>query len=548
MCFRCFRFALLAALVVAAGFGCSKSQPGPGPASVSASNTIARVHWLGRQRLAADTNAAAVMEVWNLPQSATLETQTLDKLSLAPWRWLKGAAAASGAPTALLRPLLDDLVRAESYLEVRAAPGQPGRLAFAIRLDDARAGLWQTNLAAVLESLTGSRPAARAGDARGWSLKKSGPLNLVELTRAGEWTLVGLAPDENALLAEMLARLKSDPAPFPPPATNFWLETVLDLPRVSTALALNWRLPADFPRVSLSLIGDGRNVNTRGHLDFAKPLALALPAWNIPTNYIHDPLVSFVAVRGVKPWFESLKQSYTNLPLPVVDQVFGWATEGFPLQTYFAAPVVGASNQLNLLADALVRQGNPWIETNGMGRFERLPGGNGVSWARLPMVHNFLRATTDPDGGEFLFGGWLPYRHTNQPPPAEILQMLASQTNLIAYDWEITQPRIEGLLLISQVLRLALFKAQLPASSASMAWLKHAGFKLGNSVTAVTQTSPSQITLVRQSTLGLTSLELHLFADWLESPQFPSGLHTFLAPAEFPMNPKPAAPAKTGNP
>jgi hypothetical protein len=38
--------------------------------------------------------------------------------------------------------------------------------------------------------------------------------------------------------------------------------------------------------------------------------------------------------------------------------------------------------------------------------------------------------------------------------------------------------------------------------------------------------------LERDATVGLNAFELHLLADWLESPQFPLGLHTFLAPAD----------------
>ncbi len=546
MFFRFIGCGLLAALLVAGGAGCHKSETAPGASSPAAPDTIARVHWLGKKQLAAATNAATFMEIWNLEQSAALEAQTLDKLSLAPWRLLKGDAATNGAPYALLRPLLDDLVQEESYLEIRGPTNQPGELAFAIRLKPERAGLWQTNLAAVLESLTGVRPEAATGT--GWSLKKHDAPNRVELTRAGDWTLVGLAQETNALLADFLDRIRRDHAPFAARATNFWVEAEVDLLRVSRALALGWNLPAQWPRLAVSMIGDGKNVNTRGQLDFAAPLNLDLKPWNIPTNLVHDPLVSFMAVRGITPWLTSLASSKIGLKLPEVDQFFGWSIEGFPVHTYFAAPTSGASNQVQLLSESLMNQGNAWLATHGMGQFERSPGGNSVAWMRLPMVQAFLRPVVETNSGEFIFGGWLPYKHTNQPPPAEMLQMLFNRTNLIAYEWEITQPRVEGWLLFGQTLRLALFKAQLPAGSTSMVWLKNTGLKLGNSVTAVNQTGPAQISLIRQSTVGATSVELHLLTDWFESPQFPVGLHTFLAPEAIPPWKKYTLPPKSTNP
>src|SRR6266699_1477868 len=49
---------------------------------------IARVHWLGMKRLATETNAAHFMSIWNLPETAKLQNQTLDKLAL----WLAGGA------------------------------------------------------------------------------------------------------------------------------------------------------------------------------------------------------------------------------------------------------------------------------------------------------------------------------------------------------------------------------------------------------------------------------------------------------------------------
>lgn len=63
-----------------------------------------------------------------------------------------------------------------------------------------------------------------------------------------------------------------------------------------------------------------------------------------------------------------------------------------------------------------------------------------------------------------------------------------------------------------------------------MAWLTNAAPRLGDCVTVVTRTGPAQLTLARKSTVGFTALELHLLADWLESPLFPHGLNTFEGP------------------
>ncbi|MCU0784798.1 MAG: hypothetical protein MUF81_12305 [Verrucomicrobia bacterium] len=543
MHFRCIGLPLAAALVGATVIGCQKSAPTAPPASPAATESIARVHWLGKQRLAAETNAASFMDIWHLPASAKLEAQTLDKLSLAPWRMLKGDAATNGAPIALLRPLLDDLVQAESYLEIRGATNPPGELAFAIRLSPERGGLWQTNLAIVLESLTGVRPVAATGNRQGWSLKKHDAPNLVELTRAGDWTVIGLASEQNALLGEVLARLERDRAPFAARATNFWLEAGLDLRGVSRALSLGWNLPEDLPKISMAVIGDGKEVLTRGRLDFTRPQSFALEPWNLPTNLVHDPLISFTAIRGVQPWLASLKM-WNDLQLGAPpNQLCFWGLEGMPLLNYFAAPLPDASHRVQAITELLVQKCNPWMATNAMGHFAPAADSNGVVWTDAPIMSPFLRSV-DTGGNRFVFGGLLPNAVTNQPPPDGLLPQILGRTNLVGYDWELTGRRIESWLFTGQLLRMVLHRAQLPFDSArdqcaGTAWFRAAAPTLGNCATYVTQTGTDQLSFARRSTIGFTAVELHWLADWLESPQFPRGLHTLLVPAPPPPDPEP---------
>lgn len=530
MCFRSIGSVFVAALFLVAGAGCRKSEPVPSapPSSPPPVETVARVHWLGKKQLAAETNAASFMDIWKLSESVRLERQTLDKLSLAPWRLLQGDAATNGAPAALLRPLLDDAVQEESYLEIRGATNQPGELAFAIRLGPERGGLWETNLAAVLESLTGIQPMAATGDRRGWSLKKHDAPNLVELTRVGDWTVIGLAQEQNALLSEMLARIKRDQTPFAARATNFWLEADLDLRRVCRALSLGWNLPEGLPKFFATVIGGGDRVLTRGRLDFASPQSFQLEAWNIPTNLVHSPLIGFTAIRGLKPWLASQK-TWSDLQLGAPpNQVCLWTVDGMPAQHYFAAPLPDASNRVQTVGERLMQKGNPWLAAKAVGEFKRSPDLNGVVWTGPPFVSPFLRSTA-ANGDPFVFGGLFPNPPTNPPLPNELLQALSGRADLIGYDWELTGPRIDAWIYTGQLMRFLFQKAQLPPASASMAWFKVLIPRLGNCTSALSQTGPQQLSFVRQSGAGFTAAELHWLADWLESPEFPRGTHTALA-------------------
>src|SRR6266576_2217184 len=126
------------------------SPQSSGAASLE-SHVVARIHWLGKNRISAEKDAAPFMGLWNLPESVALEKQTLDKLAGAPWRLLLGPTQTNPA-SQLLRPLLDDALREEFYAELVHATNGPSGVCFAIRLTPDRASIWQTNLGSMLES------------------------------------------------------------------------------------------------------------------------------------------------------------------------------------------------------------------------------------------------------------------------------------------------------------------------------------------------------------------------------------------------------------
>jgi hypothetical protein len=549
---------LLAALIGTLGGGCKKSAPAPLVLNPAPVETVAAVHWLGKERLAADTNASFLMKIWSLPESKRLEAQTLDRLALGLLA-TNGAAvvgnqlsaadsksAATNPPPpltgspALLRPLLDDLLQQESFLEVREATNFPGDLTFAIRLTEPRARLWETNLAAVVEGLTASRVAAVPGRTNAWQLTVRSPQSAVhgsqitrklELARAGEWTVIGLGHETNVLTADLLESVRQGGLPSNSPLEDLWLHADVDLRRVASALLLDLSLPSDLPRMTVDVRGDGQNVRTRGQLNFPQPLPPDLTPWIIPTNLVHEPLCSFTAIRGLGPWLSSFK-GWTSLQAGAPpDQLYFWAQEGLPFLTFCAAPLPNASNEVYQITDHLVEKVNPEMATNGLGKFARATNFNGVIWQDLPVTDPSLRLVSTA-GGDFAYAGMTPDPLTNRPAPPALLTQLLGSTNMVAYDWEITGPRVAQWLFTGQLLRMASHHAQMPPKSAGVAWLMALEDQLGNCVTALTKTGPAQLSLSRRSAIGFTAIELHLLADWLESPEFPRGLHTFLAPPE----------------
>ena len=498
---------------------------GPRLSAAPATELLARVHWLGIKQISADTNSAGFMSVWRLPQTVSLLSQTLDKFS----RWPGNGA--TNTASALLRPLLDDLVSSESYLELRA-PANPQtsainhQLLLALRLPGDRARLWQTNLAAASESLTGVRPVSTAG---GWVLRQSHPPDRIEFSRVGDWTLVGMGQDADDLLSEFAARITPDRAPS---ATNFWLEADLEPPRLTPCIStLNTQL-STLNQLSFTLTGDTGNILTRGTFNFSQPLGLTLSAWEIPTNYIHQPLSSFTAMRGLAPWLAAMP-AWQKLQLtPPPDQAFVWALPDNPMQTYFAAPLPAASNQLYRLSGRLVQNANPWLANYGESYFQWQTNPPSIVWNGALLFSAFLKPVV-VNQQDYALGGLVPFEEGNpNPMPADFLRAILVTTNLVYYQAEQTRIRVDADLFTIQLFRLVFQKPQLPPKAAATVWLKNIEPLLGGSTTIMTQTGPEQLAFTRQSTIGLTALELHLLADWLESPRFPHGLHTFLAPPD----------------
>jgi len=514
-------------VVLAAVSGCRRSDSEPlsqkSLASSASGKVIARVHWLGKSQMARESNAATFMEIWNRPVTARLERQTLDKLSSAPRRLLlhEPGINPTNAADVLFRPLLDDLVQEESYIEVRQQANAPGELVLAIKLAEPRALLWKTNLAAALQALTGIR-AASSADGKGWSFKKHHPPNLCELSRAGNWTVVGLATDSNSTMNDLIALIQKSGTPFQRGPTNFWLEGEADLPALGAAFPRALSISTDSPSLLLTVTGDGQNVRTYGNLHLAKPLNLQIEPWKIPTNTIREPLISFTAARGVAAIGEGLPILSFLRGETLPNQVFVWALGRIPFQSFAAAPVADATNYMIRIGPKIASEVNKKLpQTAGA----VVVGSNQFSlvWTGMPFATPYLLPVLD-GGRPFLLGGLFPNTIMTNLIPEQLIAQFSANTNLIYYDWEITQERLMQWRYMNDLFHIAATPVHRPAigaESASVLWVGNVSSNLGNTATEIQALNETNLAFRRKSSIGLTGCEIEFLAGWLESPDFP---------------------------
>lgn len=518
-------FALLLVL------GCSQSSPSPEPSPDSPSPTSQspafRLHWLGKKKLAGEASATNFMAIWKLPESEKLESQTLDKLSTAPWRLLPTATSLSNAPVVLLRPLLDDLVQAESYLEVHNATNQPGQLVLAIRLDTARAALWQTNFPAILDSL-----------------KPIQSYNLA-LSRAGEWTLLSLTHGtggraaDSGLLTEFKARIQRDGTPCPAQITNDWFVLEGDAQNLAKALRLDWKLPATFPHINIAITGDGQNVRTRGELTFPQPLLEMTDPWLVPLDLTTEPLIGLTAMRSVKPILQRIgiltSQQARNFP----DQFLIWLRSGPPLQIYFASPTENATNTFWRLAPPIMDWVNSHTDGKTYGTVSVDTNNCELKWTGFSLCAPSLKAVSDARN-QYLQGGFGLLSPNNLGLPTELHNHVTGATNLLFFDWEFTAQTLPQWRYLDDISRMAFDAAhasRLRGSRVTTDWMLATMTNLSHSLTELRQTRPEQLVLTRKSTLGLTAVELDILINWIALPEFPSGMSAFWRTNPVPLRP-----------
>jgi hypothetical protein len=122
---------------------------------------------------------------------------------------------------------------------------------------------------------------------------------------------------------------------------------------------------------------------------------------------------------------------------------------------------------------------------------------------------------------EYLMGGIFPLSPKHTPVPDELFAQVRGRTNLLYYDWEITEHRLNHGKQFYQLASILNSRRTPNTNTASKRWLSEIGSKLGNTATEISQAGPQELVLVRRSHVGFTGFELATLSLWLDTPGFP---------------------------
>jgi hypothetical protein len=494
-------------------------------------NVALRYHFAGAAELAGNTNVAIARAVFAQPSTIAFKNLALNGLAtnLAASLHLQ----TNGETAALLRPLLDDLLQSESMAGMGGASGHPISFILAVQLDPQRTQVWRQNLRAALH---GPGEEVRVGKYSGqqWNLGGDGSFWMMS---ARDWLLVGRGGDLAAVRSDYLQQIQQFGRPGPELTTN-WFEADVDWPRLANWFPLT-SCPLKLARTVISISAEPGSFYMTGHVIYPESIPWQLRPMSLPTNLVREPLLSFATGQDVEPYLksdETLSRFCTN---PLSDQFYFWSMSELAFQSYVAWPVNDPGKTLLKLSTQAIDALNPKLQQFDGTKLAWAPKQSRIVWLKRELIAPIVESAPTNDG-QFLVATLFTLTKGTAPAPKALWEQIENRTNLVYYDWELTGPRVRRLLTVTQVAPIlqmlgigprepgiAGATAAKPAANTAATpgvdprlntlrqWLLGLTPFLANTVTEVTRTSPNELTIVRNSSFVLSSLELVLLSHWL---------------------------------
>ena len=521
-------FALLLVCVVAVA-GCREKSATPTAPKVAPAppGPVFRLHFAGLSHIATNASSAKLNALLSSPEAVAARKQIHDRLAVTLPETLFGASATRTNRNVLLRPLLDDLAASKFLFETHDERGATWMLT--VFLDAEQRAKWSTNL---------------------WQAAGSTPVPLPSVTKGGiAWGtktasghLLTLAAFDDCLMiakSSVGAPPTSAPSSQHPALSTNVVDLTADLSRLQAALDLPKSVA--WPHFSVSVNAKGESLRSEATLKFASAVPWKLDTFRLPTNSVRDPLISFTAMQGFGDWLSRLPEFKEWELKSAPNQLFTWARSDVPYNLLAAAPMPDTPNTIVRIAPHALHTLGTNVAKAGIGRIAFTTNRTEIGWVGMPILVPFVRPAPEAGDDFLLFGsmaGIIPMGPNTNPPPAELLNQFLPRTNLVYYDWEITEAKLAQWVPIFQLTAMLSANPSFPGAAAASQWLRAASPKLGNTITEVTAVSPTELKAVRRSELGLTAIELTVLTRWLDNPAFPA--------FAYPTNAMPGLPTMPG--
>ena len=503
--------------------------PGDLSAAGGADAVAIQYHFAGAANLAGNTNFALAARMLSLPPAKRFHDLVLARWAGVFWNTLQ--LDSGGDSDALLRPLLSDLLQADSTGCFGGHDKTQMDFVLAARLDAKSAAVWQKNLETALHG-QGEPLTAEGFSGRLWN--RPGQHSLWSL-RARDWTLLGRGEDLLASRTAYLQKIKQDNQPAPV-AKDSWLGAEVDWPLLATWEPLS-SCPLKLARTSVDVTASSGRFHSTVHVTYPEPMLWKSQPWRIPKELVSSPLSSFTASQNLGAYL-NMDHSATRLSSdPLTNQFFCWALREMALQTYAAWPVTDATNTLRKLGTEAPAILNPFLEARNHSQLSWFQKHDQLVWTKLQLTGPSLMPASAKNG-DFLVAKVFPMEAKFVPASEQLWSQFQQRDDLVYYDWEVTGLRLMQWRLLTELLPVfppptpedvarhekaaknaqtaVLAHQPLTPMAVTEAWLAElSNPALNNTVTEATRTSPTQLTIVRNSQALFTGLEWVLLSHWL---------------------------------
>jgi hypothetical protein len=486
----------------------------PWPVLASAP-AAASFHFVGMGQLVTRTNLKTLEKALTIPSADAVRKLILARTAAV---FADDFNLASNA-TPLVAPLVGDLFAAESTGSFAPTATNWVDAVIALHLDAKRIQLWSDSL---------NQAFGKAGekfDVGGYAglQWKGGASNTFWIVPAGEWLVVGCGSGLDNVRSDFLNQVKNVGRPVAV-LKDHLLEAEIDLTQFAAVLpdAAKVFRPA---RVQMNLAEDGNSLLTTARVVYPDAIEWNAIEARKETNFVPARFDSFTSGQNIQA-FLNLDPQFARLDgSPLTNQFNMWALGGMPFLTYAAWPQSAPSNTLAKLAGEATNDFNAWLKKFNGTELTWLTNVHKLVLSNLRVFFPTIEDVTNNEGS-FLALNLFSRMPVKQPASADLWRQVTGRTNLVYYDWEQTGTRLQDWRLLG---RMLLFRqphmigdTMVDAGHVEDLWLTDLlPAWNGSTVTEVTRVSPKELSIVRNSPVGLTSIEIFLLCDWLTSLGLP---------------------------